>query len=419
MSRRVVITGLGTVCPLGNDVASLWSGLCQGKSGIGPITQFDASAYTTTIAGEVRDLDFGLYCDPKEARRTDRVILLALAAATMAIKDAKLDTAALDLEKCGVIIGSGIGGIKFFEDEHSKLISKGPSRVSPFLIPMMIPDMAAGRVSMQFGFRGPNFAAVSACASSAHSIGESFLHIKAGMADLMVTGGTEAAVSPTGLAGFCSLRALSTRNSDPQKASRPFDKDRDGFVMAEGSAILILEELEHALARKAPIYAELLGYGASGDAHHLTAPAPEGAGTQVAIRMALRTAGLQASQIDYINAHGTSTDFNDKFETLAIKHVFGEEAARKVNISSTKSMTGHMLGAAGAIEAIASTLAIRDGIIPPTINYETPDPECDLNYTPNTAVKRNVKYVMSNSLGFGGHNAVLVIGKYDGSLAGK
>lgn len=419
MSRRVVITGLGTVCPLGNDVASLWSGLCQGKSGIGPITQFDASAYTTTIAGEVRDLDFGLYCDPKEARRTDRVILLALAAATMAIKDAKLDTAALDLEKCGVIIGSGIGGIKFFEDEHSKLISKGPSRVSPFLIPMMIPDMAAGRVSMQFGFRGPNFAAVSACASSAHSIGESFLHIKAGMADLMVTGGTEAAVSPTGLAGFCSLRALSTRNSDPQKASRPFDKDRDGFVMAEGSAILILEELEHALARKAPIYAELLGYGASGDAHHLTAPAPEGAGTQVAIRMALRTAGLQASQIDYINAHGTSTDFNDKFETIAIKHVFGEEAARKVNISSTKSMTGHLLGAAGAIEAIASVLAIRDGIIPPTINYETPDPECDLNYTPNTAMKRDVKYVMSNSLGFGGHNAVLILGKYDGSQAGK
>jgi 3-oxoacyl-[acyl-carrier-protein] synthase II len=409
---------MGVVCPVGNDLQSFWSGLCAGKSGIGPVTHFDTTAYPTKIAGEVKGLDFSQYVEPKEVRRTDRAILLPLVAARMAMQQSKLDMSKEDPERCATIVGAGIGGISTLEAEHTKLLERGPGRVSPFLIPMMIPNMPAGRISMEYGLKGPNFAVVSACASSAHSIGEAFLHIKYGMADLAVTGGVEAAITPLSFAGFCSMGALSKRNEIPEKASSPFDKKRDGFVMGEGAAIVVLEELEHARARNATMYAEMLGYGATGDAFHLSAPDPDGAGAQGCMRIAIRNAGLEPKQIDYINAHGTSTDLNDKIETAAIKKVFGE-AARTVAVSSTKSMTGHMLGAAGALEFIASALAIRDGVIPPTINYEDPDPDCDLNYTPNSAVKRNVRYAMSNSFGFGGHNACLVLGRYESSAAHK
>lgn len=414
MSRRVVITGMGVTSPVGNDIDTFWSSLCSGKSGIDRITAFDTTEYPAKIAGEVKGIDFSNYVDAKEVKRTDRAILLGVVGAALAIKDSGLDLNTVDLERCGTIIGSGIGGLSTLEVEHSKLVERGPSRVSPFLIPMMIPDMAAGRTSMEYGFKGPNYAVVSACASGAHSIGDAFMMVKCGLADVMMTGGTEAVVTQLAFAGFCSMKALSTRNDEPQKASSPFDAKRDGFVMGEGSGILILEDLEHALARKAKIYAEVVGYGATGDAYHLSHPAPEGVGAQGAMRMALRSAGLEPSQIDYINAHGTSTPLNDKYETCAIHKVFGEYAG-KLHISSTKSMTGHLLGASGAIEAIASALVIRDGIIPPTINYEDPDPECDLNYTPNKAVKKTVKYVMSNSFGFGGHNASLILGKYESS----
>lgn len=412
MSRRVVITGMGLTSPVGNTIDSFWSSLCAGKSGIDRVTTFDTSDYTCKIAGEVRDIDFGDYVDTKEVRRTDRAILLAVVAAVHAVQHSGLDLGSIDLDRVGTIIGSGIGGLSTLEEEHTKLIQRGPSRVSPFMIPMMIPDMPAGRVSMQFGFRGPNYAVVSACASGSHAVGDAFMVIKSGMADMVIGGGTEAVITPTAFAGFGSMKALSTRNENPQKASSPFDSKRDGFVMSEGSGLLVLESLEHALARKATIYAEILGYGASGDAYHLSAPAPEGAGAQAAIKMALRGAGLEPSAIDYINAHGTSTSLNDKYETCAIRTVFGD-AARSVSISSTKSMTGHLLGASGAIELIASVLAIRDGIIPPTINYEDPDPECDLDYTPNVAKRKPVRYAMSNSFGFGGHNACLIIGKYE------
>lgn len=417
MSRRVVVTGLGVVSPVGNDVETFWSSLCAGKSGIDKITAFDTTEYPCKIGGEVRGLDFSNYVDPKEVKRTDRSILMSLAAADMAVKDAGLDPSKENLERIGVIIGSGIGGLATLEAEETKLIQRGPSRVSPFLIPMMIPDMSAGRVSMQYGFKGPNYAVVSACASASHSIGDSLLVLKSGMADVIVAGGTEACITPLSFAGFCSMKALSFRNDNPQGASSPFDANRDGFVMGEGAGIVILETLEHAVARGAKIYAELLGYGASGDAHHLSAPAPEGAGAQIAIRMALASAGLKTTDIDYINAHGTSTPFNDKFETMAIRHVFGEHAY-KLNVSSTKSMTGHLLGASGAIELIATSLAVKNDIIPPTINYQNPDPECDLNYTPNEAIKRKLNYAISNSFGFGGHNGCLAIGKYDATKAG-
>jgi 3-oxoacyl-[acyl-carrier-protein] synthase II len=412
MSKRVVVTGLGVVSPVGNTVPSFWSALCAGKSGIGPITSFDTTNFQSRIAGEVHDLDFSTLVDLKEVNRTDRFILFAIAATDMAIKDAKLDLAAEDLTRIGTIIGSGVGGLRTLENEHTKLITRGPGRVSPFLIPMMITDMAAGRVSIGYGFKGPNFSAVSACASAGHAIGDSFLMLKAGMMDVAVTGGAEAAITPLAYAGFCSLKALSTRNDNPQKASSPFDKKRDGFVMGEGSGIIVLETLEHALARKAHIYCELLGYGATGDAFHLTAPAPDGEGAQRSMTMSLASAGLAPAAIDYINAHGTSTELNDKLETIAIKKVFGEHAA-KVNISSTKSMTGHLLGASGGIEFIASVMSLCSDTIHPTINYEDPDPDCDLNYTPNTAVKRKVRYIMSNSFGFGGHNVSLVAGKYE------
>lgn len=414
MSRRVVITGMGVTSPVGNDIDTFWSSLCSGKSGIDRITAFDTTEYPAKIAGEVKGIDFSNYVDVKEVKRTDRAILLGVVGAALAVKDSGLDLNSVDLERCGTIIGSGIGGLSTLEIEHSKLVERGPSRVSPFLIPMMIPDMAAGRASMEYGFKGPNYAVVSACASGAHSIGDAFMMVKCGLADVMMAGGTEAVVTQLAFAGFCSMKALSTRNDEPHKASSPFDAKRDGFVMGEGSGILILEDLEHALARKAKIYAEVVGYGATGDAYHLSHPAPEGVGAQGAMRMALRSAGLNPSQIDYINAHGTSTPLNDKYESCAIRKVFGEYAD-KLNISSTKSMTGHLLGASGAIEAVASALAIRDSIVPPTINYENPDPECDLNYTPNEAVKKTINYAMSNSFGFGGHNASLILGKYESS----
>jgi 3-oxoacyl-[acyl-carrier-protein] synthase II len=417
MSRRVVVTGMGVVSPVGNDLQSFWSALCAGKSGIGPVTLFDATAYQSRIAGEVKGIDFGRFVEPKEVRRTDRAILLSLVAAREAFEQSKLDLSKEDPERCATIVGAGIGGIATLEGEERKLLERGPSRVSPFLIPMMIPDMPAGRISMEYGLKGPNFAVVSACASSSHSIGEAFLHITCGMADVAVTGGTEAAIVPIAFAGFCSMGALSKRNDIPEKASSPFDKKRDGFVIGEGSAIIVLEELEHARRRGVPIFAEMLGYGATGDAFHLSAPDPEGSGAQGCMRAAIKNAGLRPEQIDYINAHGTSTELNDKIETSAIKKVFGE-SAKTVAISSTKSMTGHMLGATGAIEFIASVMAIQEGIIPPTTSYEDPDPDCDLNYTPNAAVKRNVRYAISNSFGFGGHNACLAIGRYEAAAEG-
>lgn len=414
MSRRVVITGMGAVTPVGKDVKSFWGSLCQGTCGIGPISSFDVSAYPCQIAAEVKDFSVEQIVEPKEAHRTDRVILFSIAAAHEAVNDADLDMTKINAERCGTIIGSGIGGLTTYEVEHEKLIHRGPRRVSPFLIPMLISDMSAGRVSMQYGLKGPNYAVVSACASGTHAIGDAFMSIKAGMMEVCVCGGSEAVIGPTALAGFSNMKALSTRNDIPQKASSPFDIKRDGFVMGEGSGIVVLEELEHALARGAKIYAELVGYGATGDAYHLSQPAPEGDGMARAMRMALASAGVGPETIEYINAHGTSTHFNDMFESLAIKTVFGEHAD-SINVSSTKSMTGHLLGASGGIECIASVMAIRDGIIPPTINYEDPDPDCPLNYTPNTAVKRAITYAQSNSFGFGGHNASLIVRSYEPS----
>ena len=412
MSRRVVITGLGVVTPLGADVQTFWESLCAGRSGISLIQSFDATNFPSRIAGEIREVDFSTVVDAKEANRTDRNILFALVATNQAIKDSGLNLENEDLSRIGTIIGSGIGGLKTLESEHSKLLLRGPNRVSPFLVPMMIADMPAGRVSIKYGLKGPNFSVVSACASAAHSIGEAFLSIRAGMMDIALAGGCEAGITPLAFAGFCSMKALSTRNDVPEKASSPFDKKRDGFIMGEGSGIVILESLEHALARGSRIYAGLLGYGATGDAYHISAPAPDHEGAQRAMKMALSVAGLKASDIDYINAHGTSTELNDKLETIAMKKVFGDYAY-KVNISSTKSMTGHLLGASGGVELVATTLSIRNNKIHPTANYDDPDPECDLNYTPNRSVEKTVRYAMSNSFGFGGHNASLIIGKYE------
>ena len=412
MPRRVVVTGMGAVTPVGKSVGSFWESLCSATSGIGPITSFDVSQYPTRIAGEVKDFSVDAIVEPKEARRTDRVILFSLAAAHEAVAHARLDMNAVDPLRCGTIIGSGIGGLTTYEVEHEKLLHRGPGRVSPFLIPMLISDMSAGRVSMQYGLKGPNYAVVSACASGAHALGDAFMAIKAGMMDLCVAGGSEAVVCPTALAGFCNMKALSTRNDTPAKASSPFDKKRDGFVMGEGSGIIVLEEHDHAVARGATILAELVGYGATGDAFHLSQPAPEGEGMARAMRMALSCAGLEPHEIQYINAHGTSTHFNDMFESMAIGTVFGEHAS-SLNISSTKSMTGHLLGASGAIELIASVMAVREGVIPPTINYEDPDPDCPLTYTPNTAVHRQVTCALSNSFGFGGHNASLIVRSYE------
>lgn len=412
MNRRVVVTGMGAVTPLGIGVKALWDGLIHGRSGVGPITQFDASAFSTRIAAEVKEFDPTDYMDRKDARRMDRFAQFAVAGARLALSDASISDN-VDWERVGVLIGSGIGGIHTFEEQCRNLIEKGPDRVSPFFVPMMIPDIASGQVSILLGAKGHNACTVTACASGSHSIGDAFRVIQRGQADVMITGGTEAAVSALSMAGFCAARTLSTRNDEPERASRPFDKDRDGFVLGEGAGILILEELEHAKARGARIYAELIGYASTGDAYHITTPAPEGDGARRAILAALKDAAIEPEEVGYINAHGTSTEYNDKFETMAIKAVF-KEAAYKIPVSSTKSMTGHLLGAAGGVEAIAACMTLAEQIIPPTINYETPDPDCDLDYVPNRARPGKVDVAISNSFGFGGHNAVLVFRRYEG-----
>jgi len=406
VKRRVVITGLGAITPIGNGVDAFWRALLEGRSGVGPITRFDASNFSTRIAGEVKDFEPTDFLDRKEAKRMDRFTQFAVAGSKMALEDAGVGDN-VDWDRVGVLIGSGIGGIQTLEEQCRNLIEKGPDRVSPFFVPMMIPDIASGQVSILTGAKAHNTCTVTACASGTNSIGDAFRVIQHGGADMMITGGTEAAISPLAMAGFCAARALSKRNDEPERASRPFDKDRDGFVMGEGVGIVILEELEHAKARGAKIYAELVGYGCTGDAHHITMPAPEGDGARRAMEAAIKDSGLDKSEIGYINAHGTSTEYNDKFETMAIKAVFGDRAY-SVPVSSTKSMTGHLLGAAGGIEAIVSVLALHDQKIPPTINLDTPDPDCDLDYVPNEAREGKIEAVMSNSFGFGGHNAVLV-----------
>lgn len=409
--RRVVITGLGPITSIGIGKENFWNSLLEGRSGVGHITRFDATDFDTKIAAEVKDFDPSEFIEKKESRRMDRFTQFAVAGTALALDDGKIELDKLDLSKVGVVIGVGIGGMETMETEFEKLKSRGPGRVSPLFIPMMISNMAPGQISMTYGFRGPTMTITTACASSTNSIGESFRMISTGNVDMIVTGGADASITPISVAGFCSMKALSTRNDEPTKASRPFDRDRDGFVMGEGAGILILEELSHALARGAYIYGEIVGYGSTSDAFHITQPDPEAKGASMAMELALEEAAADYHDVDYINAHGTSTYFNDKLETLAIKNVF-KEHAKDINISSTKSMTGHLLGAAGGIEAIAAIMAIKEGVIPPTINYDNPDEECDLNYTPNIAVKREVKYALSNSLGFGGHNATVLFKKY-------
>jgi 3-oxoacyl-[acyl-carrier-protein] synthase II len=409
--KRVVVTGLGALTPIGNDVQTTWENAINGVSGVGPITRVNPDDYPAKVAAELKDFDIEQFIDKKDARKMDRFTQYAVAASLMAVKDANLEITDENAPRVGVWIGSGIGGMETFEQQYKLLLEKGPRRVSPFFVPMLIPDMATGQVSIALGAKGFNSCTVTACATGTNSIGDAFRVIERGEADVMVTGGAEAPLTEMSFAGFSANKALST-NPDPNSASRPFDQDRDGFVMGEGSGIIILEELDHAIARGAKIYAEIVGYAATGDAHHITAPAPNGEGGARAMRQAVEGSGLNVTDIDYINAHGTSTPYNDKFETLAIKEIFGEHAY-KLAISSTKSMTGHLLGAAGGIEAIFSILAIKDGIIPPTINYKTPDPECDLDYVPNEARKQEVKAALSNSLGFGGHNATIIFKKYE------
>ncbi len=411
MDRRVVITGLGAVTPLGNTVKEFWSGLLNGKSGIARITHFDASNHATQIAGEVKDFSIDGILDVKEAKRLDEFAQYAVVAAHEAIQDSGLDLDREDRDRIGVIVASGIGGIWTFEREHEKFLKGGARRVSPFFIPQMIIDMAAGYISIKYNLRGPNYAVVSACASASHAIGEAYKSIQRGDSDIMITGGSEAAICPLAVAGFNSMKALSTRNDQPEAASRPFEKNRDGFVMGEGAGIVILEELEHALKRGAPIYGEFRGLGFTADAYHVTAPVPGGKGAAKAMEYCMADAGVNPEDVHYINAHGTSTPYNDKTETEAIKSLFGDHAY-KMNISSTKSMTGHLLGAAGAVELIASVLAVKNSVIPPTINFDEPDPECDLNYTPNQPVERKIEVALSNTFGFGGHNAVLAVSAY-------
>ncbi len=405
-SGRVVVTGIGGVTPLGTGIDVFWPRMLAGENGIGPITLVDSSEYTTRIAGEVKDFNPEDWMDRKEARRIDRFIQFASGAAQMAMDDSGFKPTEEEAEEFGVLIGSGIGGLTFLGEQHRRQIEDGPSKVSPFLVPYMIPDMASGWVSIQHKLKGPNSCVVTACSTGANAIGDAYHIIKRGDAIAMLAGGTEAPINELGLGGFCAARAMSQSNDDPAHASRPFDKDRDGFVMAEGAAVLVLEDLDHAKARGAKIYAEIIGYGMSGDAFHITQPDPEGDGARRSMQMALRTAGLETKDIGYINAHGTSTFYNDKNETSAIKKVFGDTVPP---VSSTKSMIGHSLGAAGAIEALVCILAMRDGILPPTINYTTPDPDCDLDYIPNQARKESVKVCLSNSFGFGGHNVSLII----------
>ena len=413
-NKRVVITGIGVISPIGNSKSEFWSSIINGKGGIGPVTKFDVSEHTSKIAGEVKNFDTSHLLNSKESRRMDGFVQYALLAADEAIKDSNLDLNSENPERMGCLVASGIGGLTTIEEQHKILLEKGAKRVSPFLIPSLIINMAPGQIAINYNLKGPNLSVVTACASSNHGIGEAYRIIQNGKADVMVAGGTENAITPLGLAGFCSAKALSTRNDDPAHASRPFDKERDGFIMAEGAAILILESLEHALVRKADIVAEIVGYGATCDAYHITAPDPEAKGAIRSMELALEEAGVSAENVDYINAHGTSTILNDKVETKAIKALF-KDHANKLMVSSTKSMTGHMLGAAGAIEAAATALALKEGIIPPTINYSVPDPDCDLDYVPNEARKVDFNMALSNSLGFGGHNATIAIKKFNKS----
>ena len=410
--RRVVITGLGCVTPLGDSVDVFFDSICKGKSGVSNIESFDVSQYPTRFAGEIKDFDITKFVDAREGKRMDRFCQLAVASAVQAVKDSGIDFSKEDLDRCGVLIGTGIGGIQEIEQQHIRLLNKGPRSVSPFTVPKLMGNAASGTVSMMFGLRGPNFCVVTACASASHSIGEAFYNILTERSDIMVTGGSEAAVSPVGLSSFCALKALSTKNDTPEIASRPFDIDRDGFVMAEGAAVIVLEEYQHARKRGAKIYAELLGYGATADAHHITAPPPDGSGAIKAIEIALRQASIPKEKIDYINAHGTSTQLNDIAETIAIKKVFGPHAY-ELSISSTKSAIGHSLGASGAIELVATCKTIEKSIIHPTINLDNIDPACDpkLDFVPKVAKQRKVDYAISNSFGFGGHNACLVVGK--------
>ncbi len=411
MDRRVVITGYGVISPIGIGIDDFWNSLASGKSGISRVSSFDASQFSTQICAEVKNFQPEKYIDKKKIRKMDRFSQLAFAAAKMAIEDAKLDMEKEDPFRVGVIVGSGIGGLSTVAAEHKVLLEKGPRRVSPFMIPMLITNIAAGEIAIAHNIQGPNYSLSSACATSNHTIGDALRLIRYGDADVIIAGGSEAAVTPLGLAGFCSARALSTRNDDPEHASRPFDKERDGFVMGEGAGIVILESLEHALSRGVPIRAELIGYGATDDAYHITAPSPDGQSAARAMSNALADGGIKPEEVGYINAHGTSTPLNDKVETLAIKKVFGDYAY-KIPISSSKSMIGHLLGAAGVVELIATILSMEKEILPPTINYEFPDPECDLDYVPNKARPKKINVALSNSLGFGGHNATLVVRKY-------
>ncbi len=411
MNRKVVITGMGTVNPLGQCVSDFWNALLKGKSGVDKITHFDTSDYDVTFAAEVKNFDATQWIDKKEARRMDPFAQFALAASVMAVDDSGLKLDEVDKSRAGVITGSGIGGMSTFQREYYTLFAKGHRRVSPFFIPMMIPDIAPGFISIRFGFQGPNYSVSSACASSSHAIGLAYRSILSGESDVVITGGSEASITKMGVAGFANMKALSTRNDSPQTASRPFDKDRDGFVMGEGAGIFVLESEEHALARGARIYAEIISAGFSGDAYHITAPVPGGHGAVLSIKAALNQAGLAPTDVDYINAHGTSTPHNDRTETEAIKTVFGDYAYQ-VAISSTKSMIGHLLGASGAVELIACVMTVQNNEIHPTVNYTTPDPDCDLNYTPNKPINKTVNVAISNSFGFGGHNVTLAIKKY-------
>ncbi|MGB9839102.1 beta-ketoacyl-ACP synthase II [Thermovenabulum sp.] len=411
MKKRVVVTGLGVVSPVGIGVNKFWESLINGKSGISRIEFLDTSDLPVQIGGEIKDFNPEEFIDKKEAKKMDRFTQFAIAAAKMAIEDAKLNIDQIDRERIGVVLGSGIGGVITWEEQHKILMEKGPKRVSPFFIPMMIANMASAQISMEFNFKGPNVTTVTACASGTTAIGEAFKMLQDGRAEVIIAGGTEAPITPLSIAGFSSMKALSTRNSEPERASRPFDRERDGFVMGEGAGVLVLETLENALKRNARIYAEVLGYGSTADAYHLTQPAPDAEGAARAMEIAIKDANIKPEDINYINAHGTSTPLNDKFETIAIKRVF-KEHAYKLYISSTKSMTGHLLGAAGAVEGIATILSVYNDEIHPTINYEYEDPECDLNYVPNKFVKTKVNFALSNSMGFGGHNASVIFGKY-------
>ena len=410
-NRRVAVTGLGAVTPIGNDVPSFWKALVQGKNGVSHVTKFDTEQFDTKIAAEVKDFDVTQFIDPKEARRMDPFTHYGMVAGDEAIRDSGLDLKNEDLMRIGVNIGSGIGGMIVYHVEHQKLLEKGPRRVSPFFIPMMIPDILPGYLSMRHGFKGPNYSTVSACSSGSHSLGIAFMHVERGDADIMIAGGAEGVITEMAFAGFCSAKAVSTRNDDPAHASRPFDAKRDGFVIGEGAGVVVLEELTHAQKRGARIYAELIGIGFTGDAYHITAPHPEGEGAIQAMRLAIQDGGVNPEMVDYVNAHGTSTPLNDKTETMAIKKVF-KARAKDLRVSSNKSMIGHLLGASGAVEFIATVLTIKNGIIPPTINYEVPDPECDLDYVPNVAREQEVRIAISNSFGFGGHNVCLCVKRF-------